>query len=61
MPYRNGGYQSGSAINGCDSQREHQRIESVKDKLNRDEQHLSQNVYTSLQGILMYRLSQGEQ
>ena len=33
----------------------------IKDKLNRDEQHLSQKVYTSLQGILLYRLSQGEQ
>ena len=33
----------------------------IKDKLNRDQQHLSQTVYTSLQGILLYRLSQGEQ
>ena len=32
----------------------------IKDKLNSDQQHLSQTVYTSLQGILLYRLSQGE-
>ena len=31
----------------------------IKDKLKKDHQHLSQTVYTSLQGTLLYRLSQG--